>query len=796
MSSDINAVLSRITPEMAAFLVDAWLAYQGIPDVSTLKFIGALMDLEFEIVRYWFYCRSNRDGIKRAFAQSAARGSSAEIVLPVLEDYHLLDKFSEEIEWDYRGGKDVQEQERKQEESTPFSPTPATQHTQRTLSQQKRNLSNTKQSSDSFKAQTIDTRNTENRQVKATRRQSKNTQESADEYELASNDESEGEETVTLGSRRTNYSRVSGGPSIPSRSLKRVIQPDNDEPPRKRGRPPGSLKKKKVGLPPRTRTRHQQHLSATSPPSTEHSQSTDSPQTNTPIRYPTPIILIPRRTSETRVIAESTGDKPSTPTEPAVSILLPHNTTNVSPSAGQKADQGHIGSSQSTEVTASASSTPTLGLVGNPVAGAESRKRFLEQQQSVEERERRAKIRAQSKAPTKARGNGVATREISRRRRVIHLSEEDDHGDNHDDKDDNIKDNNAMEDNAKDEVGGGSAAHHPRVNNSGNGEVKKIDKVKGPPDTPLGSTHSFYKEFALIKPKRRQKQLAQEQQPESPTGLDIAPTSTPGETPVNPMTSILPMQAQFGEPDVQHPHDHSASDSAAQFDPMVLLEQERLASRQRDQERRMDEAESYRNYEDDLRLREDRNKDEYRVDGGRRCAEDEELRRQSRSQSQRRSHNQPRGRSPHQRPLNFRPQTSRGVVLGGKSPPRTNYGSQQIANTQTDGLPSPQSHTASRHSFDGSRSPYSPEPFDPALVKTRANPMTIVDTVRKIIRAHMVVVDIEGLVATIPPTTHPNLIQITYTTTTAGTTTTGEDRMKAIDTGIIITGTVTASVIA
>ncbi|KAK3847615.1 MAG: hypothetical protein J3R72DRAFT_511056 [Linnemannia gamsii] len=145
------------------------------------------MDLEFEIVRYWFYSRSNRDGIMRAFAQSAARGSRAGNVLPVLEDYHLLDKFSEDIEWDYRGPEqDVQELEQEQEEPISNSSTPATQRPHRTLSQQKRQPSDTKQPSDTSKAQTFDNRNTENRRVKATRRQSKNTRESVDELRRTS----------------------------------------------------------------------------------------------------------------------------------------------------------------------------------------------------------------------------------------------------------------------------------------------------------------------------------------------------------------------------------------------------------------------------------------------------------------------------------------------------------------------------------------------------------------------------------------------------------------------------------
>ncbi|KAG0372544.1 hypothetical protein BGX24_000117 [Mortierella sp. AD032] len=532
MSKDIITVLSKITPEKRAFLDEAWLAYQEIPDVSTLKFFGALMDLEFEIVRYWFYCRSNHDGIMRAFAQSAARGSSAWIVLPVLEEYHLLDKFSEEIERDYRRPEqDVQELEleQEQEEPTSISSTPVTNGPQCTLSQQRRKSSDAKQPSDSPKAQITDTRNTENRRVKTTRRQSKNTRESADKYELAINDESECEVTATLGSRGTSHSRVSGRRSTPSLSFKQVIQQYNDEHPKKSDGPLGSSKKYEVELPPRT-------------------------QTSTPTRYPTPTIVIPRLIAKTRVIAESTGDRHSTTTESILSILFPISTTNDSHSAGQEVDQSHT-SCQSTEPIASELSAPTLGVVENPVEETESRRRFLKKRQRMEEQERRTKIRVLSKAPTKAGGNGVAARAMSSERRAIYLSEENYHGYNA--LDYNAKNDCTKDDSAKDEVGGGSAAHHPYLNNSGYGE--KMDRAKSTHSTLLRSTPSFYKEFASIKPKLRPKQLSQEQPPVTTIGFDIPPASIPGEAPQQvqlPINRALP-----------HFYDYPACDYVEQFNP-------------------------------------------------------------------------------------------------------------------------------------------------------------------------------------------------------------------------------------
>ncbi|KAF9124763.1 hypothetical protein BGW39_007918 [Mortierella sp. 14UC] len=655
MSGDINAALSKVTPEKSAFLVDAWRAYEGIPDVPTFKFIGALMDLEFEIVRYWFYCRSNRDGIKRAYAQSAAGGSTEGIVLPALEDYHLLDKFSEDMDWDYQvPGDETQEQE--QEEPTFTSPTPVAQHIQSTLPQQhRRKLSNAASPSSTSKARTtVDlsqpSRIIGTRRGKVPRRLSKSTQESAEENELGSNDSgSEPEETGTPGSRGMGSSRTCVGPSKAPRPLKRVAQQSDGEPLKKRGRPLGSFKKNKIRNedevdlpPPRTnakRSKQQQPppiLSLPPPPPTAmHLPRTDSPRTNTPTRYLTPIILIPRVTPRTPVVTESTSDTPPAPTEPErepepepepelesepTALKLDKTPEDDSP-AVQKIDQGNINSSHSREPAISASSAPTPGLVGDPVAGAESRKRFLEQQQSAEERERRARNRAQSKAPVKAPAKAriatasteVATRAKSRRRKVIHQSDEEDQNCSNDDEDEN----------GNKEAGGGFASQTPNhLNNSGTSEIKKAEGIKAPLSILPGSTHSFYKEFASLKPKRREKQPAQGQLPGAMISVEVPPASKlshgsapqlsrspTNQTISHPLSlkttaSTIPLQIQFGDSGVQYSYGHPASDSAEHVKPSALLELEKIASRQRDEERRRQEAEKYLVYSDDPRWKE------------------------------------------------------------------------------------------------------------------------------------------------------------------------------------------------
>ncbi|KAK3815089.1 MAG: hypothetical protein J3Q66DRAFT_343793 [Benniella sp.] len=98
--------LEAITPTQRTALVQAWMVYHGVPDYSTLRFISRLTELDLNLVRYWFHCRVNCDGIMHAIANSAPDGDKT-IDLPAAEDYHELEKFSSALE-EYR------EQERQQ----------------------------------------------------------------------------------------------------------------------------------------------------------------------------------------------------------------------------------------------------------------------------------------------------------------------------------------------------------------------------------------------------------------------------------------------------------------------------------------------------------------------------------------------------------------------------------------------------------------------------------------------------------------------------------------------------------
>ncbi|KAF8945819.1 hypothetical protein BGZ47_001896 [Haplosporangium gracile] len=778
-TDDINTALSNVTPQKAAFLVEAWLVHQAIPDVSTLKFIAAIIDLDFEIVRYWFYCRSNRDGIKRAFAQSAAGGSTAGIMLPLLEQYYLLDRFSDDIGWDYQGfAHESQEHEQEPASSSPSTvpqqkrrqqASPQQQH------QQQKRSSITAPPSDLMKTLNQDTlkQSTSGAEIgrrKATQRRYRDTESSGeDEYYDEHADDTE--EFDTLGTRPRTYVRASGGSLKTSSLLKAPVQGSNDKPVRKRGRPLGSFNKKpklqstSTAAPaPTTQTESQQLLPA-SVSTFSQSQSTDPPQRNGKQRYLTPVILLPAPSSQRVPSAGSTTNTTSLDTTPNV---VPSDENSL---AIQEIGNSDTGSIRLTEKAASSSNVPTPGLVGNPVAGAESMKKFLKLHQSAEAQKRRERNRARSTASPRTRsskGSNVApsrAKSASKKRKIIHTSDDDD-GDQDDDGDED----------AKDEDNSGSTAQDLPSSLKNAVDVRKVEGAEGPT---LGSPPPFFKEYGALVAKRREKQPVQEQPSESTTtNLEIAQPSTPGTAPqqYQPPTAItmapidrtmqhslplkvttptMPVQAHFGESNLHHyPHNHSPSyfgqnpgsryDSRGSFTAYAggiadyadqqAIELEKIASRQRDMDRRKEEAEHHREYDDEQRRKEHRGRDGYRTDRGR--SEDEENRSRSRGRSpgtRRRSDSRgsshkrdqsapkSRGRSLRPRPLKLRPQTIHAGTIDSKSPPHRKVDLQSI-NIYADEIPPPQLHTQRQFSRDGSRSPYSPEPIDPALFASTSFP--------------------------------------------------------------------------
>ncbi|KAG9069857.1 hypothetical protein KI688_009182 [Linnemannia hyalina] len=738
-TDDINSALSKVTPQKVAFLVEAWLVHQAIPDISTIKFIAAIIDLDFEIVRYWFYCRSNRDGIKRAFARSAAGGSDAGIVLPLLEEYHLLDRFSDDIGWDYQGF-DRESQEQGQEPPSSTSAT-APQQTRRQKSspsqqQQQKRSSVAAPPSDLIKTRNFDhlkqpTSGAETQRRKTTRKQHRRMEDSGEDEDDGEEQESDSDEFDTLGTRSRGNVRASGGSLVTSRLLKVFVQGPNDKAIKKRGRPLGSFNKKRKLQP--TSTMNQpllaptaltelQQLSTAPVPTFDRSQPTDPPQTNIDGRYLTPIILLPAPRSLTVPSTESTTNSPS---------------------------------------------VPIPGLVGDPMAGAESRKKFLEQQQSVEAQQRRERNRARSAAPSRTRsskGSNVASSRAKsgpNNRKIVHLSEDDD-GDQDDDEEEDAKD--------KDDCG--SKAHDLPSSLRNAGDARRVETTKGPA---LGNPPPFFKEYGGLVAKRREKQPVQEQPSESTTNiLEIVLPAAPGAAlqqvrspaaipmapieqtaqhplPANPTTPTLPSQAHFGEPNLQHhPHNHSPpylgqtpgatcdgrgsftayAGISADYGDQQALELERVASRQRDMDRRKEEAGRHRGYDNGQLSKEHRSIDGYSTDRGR--SEDEKNRgwsrdRWRRSDSQGSSHrrDQPapesRGRSLRPRPLILRRQVYHATTIESKSSPPRDDGLQST-NNHADEILSPQLHKQHRYSRDGSHSPYSPKAIDPALFTTAHSP--------------------------------------------------------------------------
>ncbi|KAI1320796.1 hypothetical protein EDD11_009753 [Mortierella claussenii] len=83
--------LDTITPEKAEALLQAWVFFNGLPDFNTLQYIAEVAGLDFEVTRYWFYCRLNMQGIQYALAKATDTGT---VIFPRLEEYYRLDEFS------------------------------------------------------------------------------------------------------------------------------------------------------------------------------------------------------------------------------------------------------------------------------------------------------------------------------------------------------------------------------------------------------------------------------------------------------------------------------------------------------------------------------------------------------------------------------------------------------------------------------------------------------------------------------------------------------------------------------
>ncbi|KAF9898412.1 hypothetical protein BX616_004063, partial [Lobosporangium transversale] len=79
-----------ITPEKSEALIYAWVVFNGLPDFSTLQHIADKAGLQFEVVRYWFHCRLNLEGIQYALANTQAQS----LHMPALDEYYKLEEFS------------------------------------------------------------------------------------------------------------------------------------------------------------------------------------------------------------------------------------------------------------------------------------------------------------------------------------------------------------------------------------------------------------------------------------------------------------------------------------------------------------------------------------------------------------------------------------------------------------------------------------------------------------------------------------------------------------------------------
>ncbi|KAF9964586.1 hypothetical protein BGZ70_006239 [Mortierella alpina] len=95
MESLAPPFLEAITEDRAAVLTQAWRDCEGIPSKDGLMRIANQLSLDFRIVRYWFYCRSNYKGVAHAFS---TLGRQKKLEFPKLEEYYLFDRFTDDLD--------------------------------------------------------------------------------------------------------------------------------------------------------------------------------------------------------------------------------------------------------------------------------------------------------------------------------------------------------------------------------------------------------------------------------------------------------------------------------------------------------------------------------------------------------------------------------------------------------------------------------------------------------------------------------------------------------------------------
>ena len=186
---------------------------------------------------------------------------------------------------------------------------------------------------------------------------------------------------------------------------------------------------------------------------------------------------------------------------------------------GREVDDMDAGSAGAIEMSTPTPAMPTTRLAGDPVAGEAIRRKFLEKQQSVELRERRARSRAISQIQT--RGRIAAQPKAPRATRTRP---------------------------ANNDTGGGGVNQEPPPPSNSGGDDNKSGKPRGPV---LRNTQAFYKEFASIKAKRREKQPAQDQA--SASSANQEPTDLSASTALPQQQTPIPLSLETPHWTLQYP---------------------------------------------------------------------------------------------------------------------------------------------------------------------------------------------------------------------------------------------------
>ncbi|KAF9369624.1 hypothetical protein CPB97_003439 [Podila verticillata] len=79
--------LSTLDKTQRSILGQAWLVHKSVPPPDTMEWMAKLIDSDYKIVRYWFHCHVNFEGINKAMQANPDAG----VLMPGIDNWYELE---------------------------------------------------------------------------------------------------------------------------------------------------------------------------------------------------------------------------------------------------------------------------------------------------------------------------------------------------------------------------------------------------------------------------------------------------------------------------------------------------------------------------------------------------------------------------------------------------------------------------------------------------------------------------------------------------------------------------------